>query len=709
MSKKVKNLLKLALILTVTLSATFGITKSISATSHYSNIVDIVTSQPAQPQVTQDQPYYKTKAALEHAAGTASESCGGGWFDMSVSCVIVNALAWLVTQWIWLLGQALRLVSWLFDYTLQISIVQFGALVNKGFVVEGWRIIRDICNMGFIFILLWIAIKTILGLGSNTKNAIINVIIAALLINFSFSIGKVVIDAGNVLALTFYNSAKDCPKGCDGTLATRVINSLQMVQASGLGSDPTAKARLVVGTGGAREVNKLSVSGNLAGLGFMGIVTQAVGGSLFILITIFIIAVAAFLFLRRMLYLIFLLIVSPWPFLTYAFSGSFGAWWTTLVQQSFFASAYMALFYVSVTVLGRVGPATFQEQAGNYAGGAWIGQIVFFIMASGLMFASLIAANKIADTGGAKAASWGQDKLKSWGQGSATWLGRNSLNRTVGQSGMALKSVGAKLAEKQGVLGVAGRLGMRAGTGIASSSFGMKDSNKGGLLGQREAATKAKEAIHKDLGKTDETEIQRQAILRAKTDIPQAIATAQARATADRDAELAREAQKKRIPTQAFRESAEGQTITAKYTPQAIAARITQERQSQIKKEIEKEEGAKAKTRQTSYATSLTTGPLPGWTQNRPQGSRFAPASSYLALSRIGRETKSSEDRKERIKLISSRLDELKKERDKTPAPAEDRKQQIEREIYQLEGQLLTANDSEAAAKARAAAATPKT
>ena len=57
----------------------------------------------------------------------------------------------------------------------------------------------------FILVLLYVAIQTILGLSHETKTVIINVIIMALLINFSMFFTKVVIDSSNILALVFYN------------------------------------------------------------------------------------------------------------------------------------------------------------------------------------------------------------------------------------------------------------------------------------------------------------------------------------------------------------------------------------------------------------------------------------------------------------------------------------------------------------------------
>ena len=83
---------------------------------------------------------------------------------------------------------------------------------KTGFVDQAWVIVRDFSNIFFIFILLYIAIQTILGLGHETKKAIVQVIIMALLINFSMFFTRVVIDSSNILALIFYNKIQ-APQG----------------------------------------------------------------------------------------------------------------------------------------------------------------------------------------------------------------------------------------------------------------------------------------------------------------------------------------------------------------------------------------------------------------------------------------------------------------------------------------------------------------
>lgn len=95
-----------------------------------------------------------------------------------------------------------------FDYFIAYSIDTASySGANNTFVERGWSVIRDIANITFIFILLYVAIMHILNAASGqTLKLLKNIIIAALLINFSLFFTKVIIDAGNILARAFYNN-----------------------------------------------------------------------------------------------------------------------------------------------------------------------------------------------------------------------------------------------------------------------------------------------------------------------------------------------------------------------------------------------------------------------------------------------------------------------------------------------------------------------
>jgi len=59
-------------------------------------------------------------------------------------------------------------------------------------IAVGWKMVRDMLNLFFIFILLYTAISTILQYGNTAKNAIVKIIIAAVLINFSLMMTKMI-------------------------------------------------------------------------------------------------------------------------------------------------------------------------------------------------------------------------------------------------------------------------------------------------------------------------------------------------------------------------------------------------------------------------------------------------------------------------------------------------------------------------------------
>lgn len=128
--------------------------------------------------------------------------CGTGTLSFSLSGCIAQGLYYLIfmpTSFIF------ALAGNFFDFTFAYSVND--ASYRSTFVVQGWGVVRDLCNMFFIFVLLYVAFKTILGLNvSKTKEMIINVIIIGIMINFSLFATQLIIDASNILARVFYNS-----------------------------------------------------------------------------------------------------------------------------------------------------------------------------------------------------------------------------------------------------------------------------------------------------------------------------------------------------------------------------------------------------------------------------------------------------------------------------------------------------------------------
>lgn len=125
---------------------------------------------------------------------------GNNWYFSAQGCLTSFGYYVLIVIPSWIL----YITAYMFNSMLALTLGT--VLYNNNFLPEAWRIVRDFSNIFFILVLLYISIKMILGLGgAGVKKTVASVIVAALLINFSMFMTKVVIDASNILALIFYN------------------------------------------------------------------------------------------------------------------------------------------------------------------------------------------------------------------------------------------------------------------------------------------------------------------------------------------------------------------------------------------------------------------------------------------------------------------------------------------------------------------------
>lgn len=119
--------------------------------------------------------------------------------------------------------------SSVFNIGVQMSLQS--AAYSQLFLTSGWGAARDIANMLFIFILIYIAVTIIYSAETHgTMKTLAAVVVMALLINFSFFITRVVVDAGNILAVQFYNAIPATPVSQvdrdGGSIGASVINKL---------------------------------------------------------------------------------------------------------------------------------------------------------------------------------------------------------------------------------------------------------------------------------------------------------------------------------------------------------------------------------------------------------------------------------------------------------------------------------------------------
>lgn len=297
---------------------------------------------------------------------------------------------------------------------------------------QAWTIFRDVTNLVFIFIILYLAFQLILGVGSGHWRSLGWLIIMAILINFSLFFTKIVIDASNVLAIIFYAPIQNEAAGGVSDLFMKQVNLASIWNAT----KPEDTAALFGAAG---------KQGNNA-------VLLMLGGTVFIVVTSFVFFAMSLLLMLRFLYLIFLMIFSPLAFACYVIpglKGYFNKWWSALIHQAFFAPAVFLLMLISFKMLSGLNQTitAFVPPGGAVAArtiGSFfqvlatstkdsIGVIFNFALTIFFMIYSLILAQKLGAHGAATTVKWG----KGLSNRSRAFLGRNlvaSPLRAAGES-----------------------------------------------------------------------------------------------------------------------------------------------------------------------------------------------------------------------------------------------------------------------------------
>jgi hypothetical protein len=370
-------------------------------------------------------------------------------------------------------GLLVAVAGTLLDAVITYSVVDlkaniFGGINSSGSQVTGitvlttiWGVMRDFVNISFIFILLYAAIKTILGAGSGSvKKILVSVVIAAVLINFSLFFTKLMIDGSNIVTLTFYNQIACPPPGTTcGGLSASLVNPLKMASAF----DPN--------------------SGTLTQSG-VNVFTVTILGSLLIIIAAFTLFAGAFMFIIRYVNIIFLLMFSAFGFFGSVLPGVGGMtkkWWDKLIGELLFAPIYMIILWAVVTIINSAGflGSLGQGAAVSIANGLsspspnGMGLVMNFIIVIVLLNGVLIISKSIANHG----QSVGQKLIGTvtgGAIGAAGWGGR----KFIGGAGRSLAD-NDKLkdaASKSGVTGYGARLALRTSQRAAGATFDARNS-----------------------------------------------------------------------------------------------------------------------------------------------------------------------------------------------------------------------------------------
>lgn len=433
-------------------------------------------------------------------------------------------------------GWVASLGGMLFDFAFKRLVLEFGCWFVAdatgcsggagqvgGAVNQLWTVVRDLFNLVFIFSLVYIGLRLIVDANETATQKTIGLLIAAaLLVNFSLYIGKLVIDVSNFTAVQIHDamvkgftyaddggySVKDEVTTKDGPKTVTLIGS-------------TGKESI---SGAFMQVLYISTFFSSKSLVTDGPGALLVGVVAFIFLCYlgFVLAYGAIMVVVRFIALVFLLIFSPAMFLGWVlpqFETYSRQWRTNFISYCFFIPAYVFLLYTSLFVLIQVS-AVFKSNADYgavFSKGAtsdtWSIFLLYFL-GVGFLYASTKVAGAMAKSG-SKLSLNGVSKIAGSVAGGATfgasaWAGRKTLGR-----------FGYKLSEndtlrdnaaKGGIKGFAARRALDATRFAGNASYDVRGikpvgknleagkAKKGGYATSLKESAKKSAAYAKDLG-----------------------------------------------------------------------------------------------------------------------------------------------------------------------------------------------------------------
>lgn len=341
------------------------------------------------------QPWVSKKFFAGSPVGAAIDTIS----NFSVGGILLSPIVLLAAIFFKVAGLFLAGMGTLLDLAIS-STINSDFYTGLTVIDISWTAVRDFSNMFFIFALLFIAIKTILGLaGSDTKRWVAHLIIAALLINFSLFATKVVIDAGNAIAWGFWDQMTITAGGISGQSAT--MNLLEGFKLQSV-ADPKDS------------------SGKPISLDATTKIMIYLGGGLLMFVAGYVFLAGAIMMIVRTVTLIILMIISPFAFLGFALpvGGGFAkTWMTKLVGSTFVAPAFIAMLYLVSTIINSPDLFKLTNGQNKSIGGALAGDISSYaiiynyVLLIILILAALTVANAVSAGAGDKAGSWAKKGL----------------------------------------------------------------------------------------------------------------------------------------------------------------------------------------------------------------------------------------------------------------------------------------------------------
>lgn len=224
------------------------------------------------------------------------------------------------------IGILIEVATTLFKYIVTADNIE--SVLNNPGVYAGWKIVRDFLNIAFILVLLFSAFATVFQVEKyNYKKILLNLVIMALLVNFSFPITRAIIDASNILMFT---------------LIKNLVGG-----ANGLG--------MITDSTGIKNI--IHPPGDISGM----LTVYLLAAIIFSFILAITLLAVSLLLVIRIIALAILIIFSPLAFVGSIIStgeGYSNKWWSNLFNYAFFGPIMILVISITVKIMGHMSQQT---------------------------------------------------------------------------------------------------------------------------------------------------------------------------------------------------------------------------------------------------------------------------------------------------------------------------------------------------------------
>ncbi|MBI2003083.1 hypothetical protein HYT45_00820 [Candidatus Uhrbacteria bacterium] len=364
------------------------------------------------------------------------------------------------------------------------QVASYNDFVNSAVVVNGWAIVRDLSNMFFILILLYIAFATILGVsGMDWKQRLPKLLIFAILINFTRVIAGLAIDFGQVIMITFVNGFKDAAGGNFAEL----LGIKDMLEVSV--------------PGGLQQAQQIA-TGNVGGaaIDFLQVIGGMIGAALFATVALIVIIAITLVLVYRMVMLWIYVVLSPLAFILGAFpqgESYYAQWWkqfTSAIAVGPLLAFFLWLSLLSVgSITQGISQTAIAELQGGQSAAAQVScgasqicqpdNVLKFIIGIGLLMGGLTISQSMAASAGG-----GMEGIVGWAKKAAPGAMKKITGVAAIQRGYAAYKAQREEYKKGGLVT---QMGTRMGAGT-NVIFG---------LGSKRAKQQQRNVLEADLEK----------------------------------------------------------------------------------------------------------------------------------------------------------------------------------------------------------------